>query len=211
MAKCRELLAAFCVILGVIALFLAAALWLYNDIEETLAAEYSEQVTQAILYHIKTTPSINNTPLVTLAPFYNSGQEIIIPEPEPTLKINETPYIGILSIPKIKTDLPVADNWNYEALRNTPCRYSGSIEDNNIVIAAHNYKKHFASIRSLSPGDLVIFTDVSGTEINYRVEETAIVYPSEADRVTGSGYDMTLFTCTYDETARVVVYINREE
>lgn len=207
--KTKQFISLISISLGVFALLLAAALWLYNDIEETIAAEYSERASQAILYHIKTIPNINN-PFIGGNPLTddNPPEEI---NSEAVFYINEKAYIGILSIPRLELDLPVAGEWNYEELKNTPCRYSGSIADNNMVIAAHNYKKHFANIRRLKRSDLILFTDVNGVEITYRVAGVKTVQPSAVEEVTDSGFDLTLFTCTYDRSARVVVYADRED
>jgi sortase A len=105
--------------------------------------------------------------------------------------------------------LPVARDWNYERLKRSPCRYSGSIEDDTTVIAAHNYRRHFGSIGRLSRGDALTFTDAAGRESRYAVAEIETLKATEVEDMTESGYDLTLFTCTYGGAARVAVRCDR--
>ena len=99
---------------------------------------------------------------------------VILPEQEvpdyvlvPQMKMPEETvdgiaYIGVLEIPDLGLNLPVASNWSYPLLRQTPCRYTGSAYTNDLVIAAHNYDKHFGGLKNLQIGDSVTFTDMDG-------------------------------------------------
>jgi len=121
-----------------------------------------------------------------------------------------TAYIGVLSIPQLGLDLPINAFWSYPDLKNTPCRFSGNIENNTIVILAHNYKKHFSNVRSMAAGVPVLFLGVDGNVHRYQVAATQTVQPNEVEEVVYSGYDLTMFTCTSDGNARVVIRCMRE-
>lgn len=54
----------------------------------------------------------------------------------------------------------------------------------NLVIAAHNYTRHFGRLKKLLPGNTVIFTDVDGNCFNYNVLETQILQPNEIKEMT---------------------------
>ena len=114
-------------------------------------------------------------------------------------------YIGYLTIPSLDLELSVMSSWSYPKLKISPCRYSGSIAGGNLVICAHNYSRHFGRIKNLSEGDDVYFTDMDGNTYHYEVAEVTTLAPTAIEEMTSSGYDLTLFTCTYGGKSRVTV------
>ena len=117
-------------------------------------------------------------------------------------------YIGYISIPALGLELPVMSSWSYEQLRIAPCRYYGSITTGDLVIAAHNYSRHFKNIQRLTAGDEVFFTDMDGTVTIYTVAEVETLTPESVEEMTNSDYALTLFTCTYGGQNRVTVRCN---
>jgi len=113
--------------------------------------------------------------------------------------------IGILRMPSLNMELPILQDWSYELLELSPCRYSGSAEGRDLIILGHNYKKHFTPMKKLKVGEEVEFCDAQGTLYRYQVKKTEILKPAELDRLTGSEYDLTLFTCTGGGYKRHVV------
>lgn len=67
----------------------------------------------------------------------------------PVKTINGRDYIGVLSIPSLELELPVISQWDYPALKVAPCRYSGSLYQDNLIICAHNYASHFGKLKEL--------------------------------------------------------------
>lgn len=118
-------------------------------------------------------------------------------------------YVGYLSIPALKLELPVMSAWNYDRLKIAPCRYYGSTKSDDMVIAAHNYSQHFGTLKNLSAGDAVYFTDMDGVVWAYAVTEIAILPPTAVAEMTRGDYDLTLFTCTYGGQSRVTVRCRR--
>jgi sortase A len=113
-------------------------------------------------------------------------------------------YLGILSIPALNLELPVNNEWSYEILDASPCRFSGSFAG-SLVICAHNYRFHFANISNLSPGDEIIITDAAGNAHIYIVKLTEIIAGTDIDGMIDTPFDLTLFTCTADGRSRVTV------
>ena len=136
---------------------------------------------------------------------------ILNPEMEmPVRTIDGVDYIGVLTIPAIDLQLPVITSWSYELLRLAPCRFTGSAYTDDLIIAAHNYTTtHFSSLPSLQPGDVVTFTDVDGNVFTYRVVETETLGENAIEEMTGSGYALSLFTCTVGGQYRVTVRCER--
>ncbi len=62
------------------------------------------------------------------------------------MKIDGNYYIGVLTIPSLDLSLPVMEDWDDEKLKISPCRYAGSLYQKNLVIAGHNYQRHFNGI-----------------------------------------------------------------
>ena len=113
--------------------------------------------------------------------------------------------VGIIRVPGVGVELPVLDSWSYDLLKLSPCRYSGSIAGQDLILMGHNYKKHFAPLRRVSPGDRVEFLDVSGTSHAYVVTETEVLKPTQLDELSSSDYSLTIFTCTPGGQSRFVV------
>lgn len=140
------------------------------------------------------------------APYEEKAEEApVIPDP---IELDGTYYCGYITLPTLGLELPVVDGWSYAALRNSPCRYSGSAAENNIIIAAHNYNDHFGHIGDLDSGDEIVFTDTSGIRHYYEVDFTQYVDGYDIDsmfRGESEDWDITLFTCTLSGQSRVTV------
>lgn len=113
--------------------------------------------------------------------------------------------VGIIRVPGVGVELPVLNDWNYDLLKLSPCRYSGSIEGQDLILMGHNYKKHFAPLRQVSPGDRVEFLDASGSSHAYVVAGTEVLKPTQLDELTVSESALTIFTCTPGGYGRFVV------
>ena len=105
--------------------------------------------------------------------------------------------------------LPVMSEWSYPKLRVAPCRYWGSAYDDSLVILAHNYDRHFGRLQELAIGDPVQFIDADGVIYQYTVEKQEILEKPDVEKMVDSGYDLTLFTCTYGGRHRVTVRLRR--
>jgi sortase A len=192
------------VVIGSLVIMASAALWLRNYFEENSAAEFSERVTTEFISWVY-------TPVENSDSGFDSILDIEFDFPDDTqpverfIEIDEVMYIGVLSIPTLNLNLPINSTWSNAALKNTPCRYSGNIYDNTLVIGAHNYAAHFRNISNLLIGDQVIFLCAEGIEHLFEIVSLETVRPSSRDSVVYSDYDLTMFTCTFDGQERTVV------
>ncbi len=131
-----------------------------------------------------------------------SGEELS------AIEIDGYNYIGILEIPSLSLRLPVMENWDYERLKISSCRYSGSYCTEDMVICAHNYAKHFGSIKWMNMGDDVYFVTVEGKVYHYQVNNMETIEPSEIGEMidnTENDWNLTLFTCNADGQTRCAV------
>lgn len=140
----------------------------------------------------------------------NSGEQEPLyrqnPEMEmPVETVDGYDYIGTLELPALSLKFPVMSQWDYDRLQLAPCRYTGSVYQNNLVICAHNYVGHFLNIKSLQAGDIVIFTDVTGNIFRYQVIEMEILQPDMTEQMASGDWDLTFFTCTVGGASRITV------
>jgi sortase A len=191
------------VIIGFLAILSGGAVWLRNYLEERAAAGYSESIAAEFFVSVSPPEASANTEPPPHQPLFVSGSGQFTDDK--VVSIDGAGYIGIISIPLLDINLPVNQDWSYPALKKSPCRYSGNIHDNTLVVAAHNYDRHFGNIARLSIGDPVILFCAGGIERRYETVSVETVDPGDTDSVINSGYDLTLFTCTYGGQARVVV------
>ena len=126
-------------------------------------------------------------------------------EGNPSIMVNEQECMGYLGIPSLDLELPVLSEWSYKKLKSAPCRYDGSVKNNNLIVMAHNYERHFGRLKELTVGDTIEFTDVFGNSYRYFVFEVGRLKPDEMDKLRDAEAGLTLFTCTYGGEKRVVV------
>lgn len=114
-------------------------------------------------------------------------------------------YIGKLNILPLNLTLPVMKDWDYDKLTKSPCRYEGSVYEDNMIIIAHNYKGHFGRLYKLNKGDDILFEDVKGEEFSYKVDRVETLSSEDVDEIDALEWDLTLFTCTVGGRNRVTV------
>ena len=131
--------------------------------------------------------------------------------PETVVTIDGNGYLGLLELPSLELSMPILADWDYEKLNIAPCRHFGSAAGNDLVIAGHNYRRHFLYLYKLAIGDDVRFTTMDGTAYDYIVLEKRTLNADEVDTVLYSEYDLILYTCTYSGTERTAVFCERIE
>lgn len=128
------------------------------------------------------------------------------PEREmPTVEAEGRQYIGSLEIPALGLSLPVQSEWSYPALKCSPCRFSGSAYRGDLIVAGHNYSRHFGALKHLAPGDEVVFTDAAGNRFRYAVSQLEQLPGDALEELEAGEWELTLFTCTLSGRGRVAV------
>lgn len=130
--------------------------------------------------------------------------------PMPTQTISGRTYIGVLKIEALSLELPVQSQWSYPNLKVSPCCYQGSAYQDDFIILAHNFWRHFGQIKNLNAGDIITFTDVDGNVFTYAVSSLETLRPTAVEEMTtGDDWDLTLFTCTVGGRSRVTLRCTR--
>lgn len=207
----RRTAGVICMVLGGALLLGAAGLLGENRREESRAGEESAQVMVRLRREMEQAALPEETR--TEPEQSPEAEETPLPDPAgremPTLEIDGQTYIGYLELPTLGLSLPVMSEWSYPKLRVAPCRYWGSVYDDSLVILAHNYDRHFGRLQELATGDPVQFIDADGVIYQYTVEKQEILEKPDVEKMVDSGYDLTLFTCTYGGRHRVTVRLRR--
>lgn len=200
-------------------LLVAAALVLaaYNLYDESRASRSARQAAAQLEEFFPPEIPLDESAEPTEAPPQDM-EELEIPDyvlnPKmdmPVQNIDGQDYIGVLRIPALDLELPVINEWSYPHLKIAPCRYEGSAYLGNLVLAGHNYRSHFGSLKNLTQGDTVTFTDMDGNIFTYEVAALETLQPTAVEDMTAGGWDLTLFTCTYGGQSRVTVRCERTE
>ena len=126
-------------------------------------------------------------------------------EEEVAASLDGHQLLGKLEIPALSLELPVLDSWDDEKLKMAPCRYRGSAQGNDLIIAGHNYREHFGSLGGLQTGDVVLFTDMNQDTTSYTVTGIEQLSGTAIEDMTSGDWDLTMFTCTLDGFSRITV------
>ena len=127
----------------------------------------------------------------------------------PVLELDGNQYIGTLELTAQGITLPVMSEWSYPKLKLSPCRFSGSVYQDDLIVAGHNYASHFACLKDLDVGDGIVFTDAEGRVFSYAVSAQELLGPMELEALEAGDWDLTLFTCTIGGKHRVCVRCER--
>lgn len=123
--------------------------------------------------------------------------------------INRYAYIGYLMIPDLNLELPIMSGWDDRRLQISPCRFTGTLKGEDLVIMAHNYSSHFGRLSQLSEGSPIQFMDMDGNLWDYSVAAMDILPAEAVEEMTAGEYDLTLFTCAPNRSQRITVRCNK--
>lgn len=190
----------FFIFLGSISIVCAFALFCYNYHLDQISAEHCKNIVTEFQNLVK--PQDDD---------FSDGELFLDETKNEGIWINGALYIGVLEIPKLELVLPIHMDLSMAKLSTAPCAYEGNLDNDDLVIAAHNYRSQFGLIKSLTRGDEVTITKPTGKILQYQVESVSVIHMSEtATLLDRKNWDLTLFTCDYpDADLRVMVRCNR--
>lgn len=188
----------FFIVIGIVLLIAALILTIYNIYD----GKRAEKASALILPDLKAEIIEQGEELEGIE--NSSGADAFVnPDRDmPVIEIDGERYIGVLEIPDIDLVLPIMGEWSYSSLRTAPCRYVGSVYQNNMVIAGHNYARHFRPIKNLPVGTEIIFTDGENRIFEYELGWIEVMDGTAVEEMLAGEWDLTLFTCTYGGRAR---------
>lgn len=121
-------------------------------------------------------------------------------------------YFGRIIIDKINLDYYIYNNYTEQNLKVLPCKYSGpnSLDDNgNICIIGHNYydDRFFSNLNKLEIKDVIIIKNLEEKTYKYVVYKKYEIGEEESQKLIEPIFqrELTLSTCTFDKTKRLVI------
>ena len=160
-------------LVGLILIMCAMAVLFHNKKEDNLAQKSSNTVLSSLKEKIE-------------------ESNLKTSDEEKDLNKDLNQYDGYIKIPKLNLELPVMKKPTQANLKKSPCIYSGTAKDSNLIIAAHNYSAHFGKINQLENGDK---EKING---------------SNSEQMQNENYALTLFTCDYTGRDRITIRCERK-
>ena len=175
-------------LLGAALIFIAVLIIKNNFDENAEAGEASDELLGGV---------IEQMPGRTLEPELSGDMPIV--------DVDGRSFIGTVEIPSLGLLLPIQSEWAPENAKVSVCRYKGSVYDNNLIVAGHNYVEHFGNLKNLHTADEVIVTDMNGKSFYFEVTDIETLGSYDIEEMEAGEWDLTLFTCTIGGANRVTV------
>lgn len=125
---------------------------------------------------------------------------------------------AIVKIPRLNIEYPVLTETSEELLKISVNKLWGPDPNKvgNYCIVGHNYKsgKMFGKLSSIKIGDEIELTDLSGKRVTYIVDKKYDIEPTDVSctsQLTNGRREVTLITCSYSGTKRLVVQAFEKE
>lgn len=199
-------------LLGVALIAAAAALTVSNLRDEQQAARRADLALEQIRLELPAAPAsappaADELPNAAEAEIPNY---ILNPEMDmPVQTVDGLDYIGILEIPALGRTLPVISQWSDSAAKSAPFRYAGSAYTDDLIIAGHNYRSHFAGLKTIPEGSTIRFTDTDGNCFEYEVVLVETLHAADVEEMQSGDWALSLFTCTMSGQYRATVRCQR--
>lgn len=110
-----------------------------------------------------------------------------------SMEIDGESYVALLEMDMYKFKMPVRSVWDEKAVEAVPCRYSGSIYNNSLVIAATDAEGQLDFVNSVNTGDRLTVTDMRGEQFSYKVVKVENSNTATDEELNTDEYDLTIF------------------
>ena len=206
----RSKIGIFCMLIGLFLISGAVFLFLSNNRDEKNAETHVQNLIPVLMEEVKQVQESSesgvalpdNKPVELL-----TQEDVVMTE----TVIDGHAYIGYLEIPDLGLTLPVMSDWSYAKLQISPCRFSGSVRGEDLVIMAHNYTSHFGFLKTLTEGSQIIFYDMNGVIWEYEVVALDVLPGDAVEEMIAGEYDLTLFTCATNRSHRITIRCDKVE
>ena len=206
----RSKIGIFCMLIGLFLISGAVFLFLSNNRDEKNAETHVQNLIPVLMEEVKQVQESSesgvalpdNKPVELL-----TQEDVVMTE----TVIDGHAYIGYLEIPDLGLTLPVMSDWSYAKLQISPCRFSGSLRGEDLVIMAHNYTSHFGFLKTLTEGSQINFYDMNGVIWEYEVVALDVLPGDAVEEMIAGEYDLTLFTCATNRSHRITIRCDKVE
>lgn len=119
----------------------------------------------------KETPFIVETINACLPDRHSISIEDYIGCEMPALEIEGSDYVALIEIPNFNVELPVQRDWENKDLAKSPCRFWGSIYNNDLIIGGKYQEGQFSFCQQLDIDDRINIIDMRGAQYNFTVQK----------------------------------------
>ena len=168
-----------CVLLGVVLLLVAGAVMLVDGV----SAKQSEKDAAQILEKTQTMmpQSMDRVP-------EERGNNTMA-----SMEIDGVNVIGVLSFTGYGRTLPLAGSWDTGLVSSMPCRFTGSIYDESLIIGAVDGENQLPFAARMEVGDQIVLTDMEGGRYTYRVSAIHHARSATLEKLQEGDYPLTIF------------------
>lgn len=196
----RKVRGVFLIVLGLILSISAAVIFAMYERQAAVAGKNAEIMLENLTKTIQRREEVSH---------YDPAQREEPVAELPQVNLGGYAMVGIIRVSALGLELPVQNEWNYDLLQISPCRYSGSVQGGDLILLGHDYDRHFGPLKKIRAGDTVELCDVNAAIYTYRVVATEILQKTDLEKLTSTDYDLTIFTCTNGGYSRFVVRCER--
>lgn len=214
----RSKLGGFFMFLGIVLITMALSLYLYNRWDSERAGRAADEIMDVIFDELSVLADEDSSTgkkkdeddegyLSDSSKL--DAQDARLLKKMKTVSIDGYDYIGYLEVPDLDLRLPVMSEWSYAGLKIAPGRYSGSVYSSDLVIAGHNYAKHFSPLKWQETGTKINFIDMENRTWHYEISKIETLAPTAVKEMTtrdeDEEWDLTLFTCNTGGQTRCAI------
>lgn len=110
----------------------------------------------------------------------------------PSMEIDGESYVAVLEMSTHKYRVPVRSVWDEKAVKAVPCRYSGSVYNNSLIIALSDEEGQMDFVNNVNAGDKLTITDMRGERFSYQVTKIENRNEIDKEKLNSGEYDLTL-------------------
>ncbi len=119
------------------------------------------------------------------------------------IEVDGEDFAGIIEIPAYGTKLPVYAAWDKTKTFEFPCRYSGSVYEESLIIGGSDNEGQFDFMKLITGGDRIFLSETSGLRYEYTVTDILKTKDVSNEWLTAQDADLLLFarnTYSFDYT-----------
>ncbi len=119
----------------------------------------------------------------------DGGEDPAMPQAE----LDGESFVGVIEVPLYKCKLPIYSSWDADKTASYPCRFTGSVYEKSLAVGGADAVGQFDFMESITVGDTVVVTDMTGGRFEYTVYEIEVSDTAEAEKLTADAASLTFF------------------
>lgn len=166
-------------IIGYVMIILSVSFVIISTIQQNNAVKKAEEITSAI--H-------DVLPDITISvPQKISNLQM------PVMEIDRQNFVGLIEASGYSKELPIYSSWSENKISSYPCRFSGSVYSNDLIICGSSNAGQFDFMKTISLNYFIYITDFYGYKYKYSVSDIQTTKDVSAQNLNSFNADLLLF------------------